>query len=65
MSQFVMLRRAFAGVVVLMATATVPLVEPDQPRRAVAFGRISRRSDQVTISDLLARPDAASIVVGR
>ena len=54
MSQFVMSRREFAGVMVVMATPAVPLSEPDQPRRVVALGRISRRGGLVAVSDRLA-----------
>jgi hypothetical protein len=53
MPQLIMSRREFAGVPVTMATATTPLPEPDEPRRAVALGWISRNGGQVTISDRL------------
>lgn len=64
MSQFVMSRREFAGVVVSMATAATSLVEPDQRRRVVALGRISRHGGQVAISGCLAEADIARDVVG-
>ena len=60
MSQFVMSRRMFAGVPVIMATATVPLAEPSQPRHIVAFGQISRRGGRVVISDRLAGSEFGS-----
>lgn len=53
MPQLVMSRREFAGVPVTMTTATAPSVAPDQPRRVVALGWISRSGGQVTISDRL------------
>lgn len=65
MSQFVMSRREFAGVVVSMATAAVLVAEPDSPRRLVALGWISRRGGQVAISGRLAGPDTAPAVGGR
>lgn len=52
MSQLVLSRREFAGVPVTMTTIA-PLPEPNQPRRIVALGRISRSGGQVTISDRL------------
>lgn len=54
MSQLVMSRREFAGVPVTMTTAPAPRHEPDQSRRVVALGWISRNGGQVTISDHLA-----------
>ena len=65
MSQFVMTRRVFAGVPVIMATATVPLAEPNQLRRVVASGRITRRGGQVMISDRLAALRPAPARAGR
>ena len=65
MSQFVMSRRLFAGVPVIMATATVPLAEPSQPRRVVAFGRLSRCAGQVMVSDQLADLNTAPARAGR
>ncbi|WP_194909684.1 hypothetical protein [Catenulispora rubra] len=65
MSQFVMCRRVFAGVMVIVAMATSPVAEPHEPRRVVALGRISRRGGQVTISDRLAALNAASAQAGR
>lgn len=65
MSQFVMSRREFAGVVVSVVTATTPFVEPDQQRRVVALGWISRYGGQVTISGNLADQDAAPAKAGR
>jgi hypothetical protein len=62
--QFVMSRREFAGVVVIMATAALPLASPDQSRRVVALGRISRRGGQVVVSDRLAGPNAHPAVAG-
>ena len=59
MSQLVMSRREFAGVSVTMTTAPAPHHEPDQPRRVVALGWISRNGGQVTISDHLAGVTAA------
>jgi hypothetical protein len=52
MPQPIMSRREFAGVPVTMTTVA-PLPEPDQPRRIVALGWISRSGGQVTISDRL------------
>lgn len=65
MSQFVMSRRVFAGVRVIVAPATGPLAEPKQPRRVVAVGRISRRGGQVMISDRLSGLNTASTLAGR
>lgn len=65
MSQFVMSRREFAGVVVVMATPAIPLSGPDQPRRVVARGRLSRRGGLVTVSDRLVELDAAAVTAGR
>ena len=56
MSQLIMSRREFAGVPITMTTAATPLPEPDQPRRVVALGWISRNSGQVTVSDQLTGP---------
>lgn len=53
MSQLITSRREFAGVSVTMTTATAPLPGPDQPRRVVALGWISRNGGQVTVSDRL------------
>jgi hypothetical protein len=64
-SQFVMSRRRFAGVVVVVAVTAVPLLEPEQPRRVVALGRISRRGGLVAVSDRLAGPSAAPVTAGR
>lgn len=58
MPQLIMSRREFAGVPVTMTTATAPSVEPDQPRRVVALGWISRSGGQITISDRLVRSTA-------
>lgn len=52
MSELIMSRREFAGVPVTMTTVA-PFTEPDQPRRVVALGWISRNGGQVTISDRL------------
>lgn len=65
MSQFVMSRREFAGVVVNMATAAIPFAEPGQSRRVVALGRISRDGGQVAISSHLADVNAAPSTAGR
>lgn len=65
MSQFVMSRSVFAGVRVIVAPATVPLAEPNQPRRVIAVGRISRRGGQVMISDRLSGLNTASTLAGR
>lgn len=65
MSQFVMTRRVFAGVPVIMATAPVPLAEPNQLRRVVASGRITRRGGQIMISDALAGMRTAPARAGR
>ncbi|MEY9893208.1 hypothetical protein ABIA31_006886 [Catenulispora sp. MAP5-51] len=65
MSQFVMSRRVFAGIPVIMATATVPLAEPSQPRRIVAFGQISRRGGQVVVSDRITGLNTAPARAGR
>lgn len=65
MSQFVMSRREFAGAVVIVATANDPFAGPDQPRRVVALGRISRNGGQVIISDRLARRKVAPAKGGR
>ena len=64
MPQFVMSRREFDGVVVSMVTA-IPLAEPDQPRRVVALGWISRHGGQVAISGGLVGHDAAPAKAGR
>lgn len=64
-SQFVMPRRNSAGVLVIVATATVPLTEPSQPRRIVAVGRISRHGGRVVISARLAGLNTAPARVGR
>jgi hypothetical protein len=56
MSQLIISRREFAGVPVTMTTAATPLPEPDEPRRVVALGWISRSGGQVTISDRLTSP---------
>ena len=64
MSQFVMSRREFGGVVVSMATATTPLAERDQPRRVVALGWISRHGGQMAVSGHLADPDVAPAKAG-
>lgn len=56
MSQLIMSRREFAGVPVTMTTVAAPLPEPDQPRRVVALGWISRNGGQVTVSDQLTAP---------
>ena len=56
MSQLIMSRREFAGISVTMTTAATPLPEPDQPRRVVALGWISRNGGQVTVSDQLTGP---------
>ena len=60
MPQLIMSRREFAGVSVTMTTAPAPNREPDQPRRVVALGWISRNGGQVTISDHLAGTTNAS-----
>lgn len=52
MSQLVMSRCEFAGVPVTM-TAVAQFPDPDQPRRVVALGWISRSGGQVTVSDRL------------
>ena len=64
MSQFVMSRCEFAGVVVIMATVATPPTGPDQPRRVVAVGRISRCGGKAVISDRVAGTNAAPAVVG-
>jgi hypothetical protein len=63
MPQLIMSRRAFAGVPVAMTIAVMPLPKPDQPRRVVALGWISRNGGQITVSSQLAEP--ASTQVGR
>ncbi|MEZ0109272.1 hypothetical protein ABH920_003282 [Catenulispora sp. EB89] len=65
MSQFVMSRRMFAGVVVIVAMVTSPFAEPHEPRRVVALGRISRRGGQITISDRLVGLNVAPATAGR
>jgi len=64
-SQFVMCRRMFAGVMVIVAMATSPIAEPHEPRRVVALGRISRRGGQITISDRLVGLNVAPATAGR
>ncbi|MBS2546956.1 hypothetical protein KGQ19_08750 [Catenulispora sp. NL8] len=64
MSQFVMSRREFAGVVVGMVTASIP-EDPDQPRRVVALGRISRNGGRVAISGHLVGQYVAPAEAGR
>lgn len=54
MSQLVTSRLEFAGVPTTLITAARLQVDPNQPRRVVAFGRLSRHTDQVAISDRLA-----------
>jgi hypothetical protein len=63
MSQFVMPRREFAGVVV--SVAAVPFTEPDPSRHLVALGWISRRGGRVTISGRLAESSAVPTEAGR
>jgi hypothetical protein len=60
MPQLVMSRHEFAGVTVTMTTASAPSAEPDQPRRVVALGWISRSGGQVTISDRLVGSTASA-----
>jgi len=64
-SQFVMSRHEFAGVMVVMAISTVPLSEPGQARRVVDLGWISRRGGLVAVPDRLAGPSAAPVTAGR
>lgn len=64
MSQFVMSRREFAGVVVIMTTAATPVTGPDQPRRVVALGQISRCGGKVVVSERLAGLNVAPAAVG-
>lgn len=51
MPQFVISRCGFAEVPVTVTAA--PLFDPDQPRRVVALGWISRNGGHVVISDRL------------
>ena len=60
MPQLIMSRREFAGVPITMTTAAVPLHQPDQPRRVVALGWISRHGGHVTVSERLTGPVGAS-----
>jgi hypothetical protein len=52
MSQLIVSRREFAGVPVTVTTVA-RLPEPEQPRRIVALGWISRSGGKVTISGRL------------
>ena len=63
MSQLIMSRREFAGVSVRMTTTVASLPEPDQPRRVVALGWISRNGGEITVSDQLT--DQVSTLAGR
>jgi hypothetical protein len=56
MPKLIMSRCEFAGVPVSMITAAAPLPEPNEPRRVVALGWISRSGGQVTITDRLTGP---------
>ena len=53
MPQLLTFRHELAGVPVTVTTATAPLPDPDQPRRVVALGWISRNGGQITISTQL------------
>jgi hypothetical protein len=55
MPQLVIYRRDFAGVPVTVTTVD-PLLEPDQQRRIVARGRISRNGGHITISGRFTGP---------